>query len=77
MSALANWVALGLAGLSQQGRPTDTHPALYEYILVGVSVVVLVWVFYLAVRVTVRPGEEQEDHIKRRILEEGETNLND
>ena len=31
---------------------------------------VTVWVIWRAVRLTVRPGEKDPDHIKRRILED-------
>jgi len=43
--------------------------AIWEYALVACSVVVLVWVLYKAFMYTIRPGEEEPDHIKRRILE--------
>ncbi len=62
----------GHTGHSAAGRP-----AFYEYLLVAVAVVVLVWVLYLAVRLTVRPGEEEKNHIKRLILEEGESKPNE
>ena len=43
--------------------------AAWEYVLVAVAVIIVVWVFYLAFQYTFKPGEEQADHIKRRILE--------
>ena len=48
----------------------DSRPAVYEYVLVGIAVVVTAWVIVRAIRVTLRPGEEQKDHIKRVVLED-------
>lgn len=50
------------------------RPAPYEYVLVGLAIVAMVWTLYLAVRYTVRPGEDRPDHIKRAILEDDEGN---
>lgn len=54
-----------------------TRPALYEYFLVGAAVVVLVWVFYRAVRVSVWPREDDPGHIKRLVLEDEEKKANE
>ncbi|HKZ53581.1 MAG TPA: hypothetical protein VJ085_09930 [Candidatus Acidoferrales bacterium] len=74
MSLLTSGMLLLLSALlfwqGHSGHSAAARPAFYEYLLVAVAVVVLVWVLYLAVRMTVRPGEEREDHIKRLILEE-------
>ena len=43
--------------------------AWWEYALVAGAVLVLVWVLYLAFRYTLRPGENEPGHIKRKILE--------
>jgi len=43
-------------------------PSILEWIAVAAAAVVLVWTLWLAVRYTVRPGETDADHIKRRIL---------
>ena len=48
----------------------DSRPAAYEYVLVGIAVLVTAWVIVRAIRVTLRPGEEQKDHIKRVVLED-------
>lgn len=48
----------------------SARPAFYEYVLVAAAAVVMVWTLYLAFRYTVRPGEQNPDHIKRRILED-------
>jgi len=47
--------------------------AAWEYVLVAVAVLIVVWVFYLAFKYTFKPGEEQADHIKRRILEKDDS----
>jgi len=44
--------------------------AFWEYAVVVAAVIVLIWVLYLAFKYTVWPGEEEPDHIKRRILED-------
>lgn len=49
---------------------TANLPAFYEYVLVAIAVVVMVWAVYKAVRVSVHPGEEEPNHIKRLILED-------
>ncbi len=53
-------------GHEMSGGP---HSA-WEYVLVAFSVLVLVWVLYLALRMTFRPGEHEAGHIKRTILED-------
>ena len=37
---------------------------------VSTSVVVVIWVLYLAIRQILAPGETDPSHVKRRILEE-------
>jgi hypothetical protein len=38
--------------------------------LVALAAAIVLWAFYAAVRYTVRPGEEDLHHVKRRILVE-------
>lgn len=64
--------AVALAWLQAHTSHAATRPDLYEYLLVGVAAVAAAWTIYLAVRYTVRPGEDNPDHIKRRILEDAE-----
>lgn len=47
---------------------------LFDGALVALAAAVVVWTVYAAVRYTVRPGEEDPQHVKRRILidEDGE-----
>ena len=47
--------------------------AAWEYVLVVVAVIIVVGVFYLAFKYFFKPGEQQADHIKRRILEQDES----
>jgi len=80
MSGLTSGLLLLSALLFWQGHSGHSaaaRPAFYEYLLVAVAVVVLAWVLYLAVRMTVRPGEKEKNHIKRLILEEGESKPNE
>ena len=46
------------------------HASAFEYILVFVAAVVMVWTLVLALRYTVRPRETDPEHIKRRILDD-------
>jgi hypothetical protein len=45
-----------------------SHASVFEWVLVFVAAVVLVWTLGLAIRYTVRPEETDPGHIKRRIL---------
>jgi hypothetical protein len=45
-----------------------SHVSLLEWVLVFAAAVVLLWTLGLALRYTVRPGETDPGHIKRRIL---------
>ena len=40
----------------------------FEWIAVGLAALFVVWVIWRAVVLTVRPGEDDPDHIKRQIL---------
>lgn len=73
MSAWEATTTLGVALLqAHTGHAAAARPAFYEYLLVAIAVVAMVWTLYLAVRMTVRPGEDKPDHIKRRILEDAD-----
>ena len=48
-----------------------THSAA-EWLLVAVAVCTVGYAFYKAVRHTLCPGEASPDHVKRRILDEGD-----
>jgi len=45
-----------------------SHVSAFEYVLVVAAAIVVVWTLGLALRYTVRPGETDPGHIKRRIL---------
>ncbi|MGH9862179.1 MAG: hypothetical protein ACRD35_02015 [Candidatus Acidiferrales bacterium] len=70
--ALAGFAVAVLQAHNSHGGGSGTRPAAYEYVLVGLAIVGMVWTLYLAVRYTVRPGEDRPDHIKRAILEDDE-----
>jgi len=67
MTALATMLAFLQA---HSGHGGAARPDLFEYVLVGIAIVAAAWTIYLAVRYTLRPGESNPDHIKRRILED-------
>ena len=74
MSGAATMFAAVLAGvlLQSHAHADRAQPAFYEYLIVAIAVVAMVWTVFLAVRMTVRPGEGRPDHIKRAILEDRE-----
>ena len=43
-----------------------------EWSIFGVCALVTAWVLWLAVKWTLRPGEEEPDHVKRSILDDDE-----
>ena len=45
-----------------------SHVSVLEWALVFAAAVVLVWALGQALRYTIRPGESDPGHIKRRIL---------
>ena len=47
------------------------------WIAVGLAGLLVVWVIWRAVILTVRPGEDDPHHIKRMILEDDEPNPKD
>ena len=44
-----------------------------EWTLVGLAALFVVWVIWRAVVLTIRPGEDEPDHIKRMILQDDAT----
>jgi hypothetical protein len=43
---------------------------LVEWVLVGIAIAAAAWVIWRAVILTIRPGEEDPEHIKRQVLRE-------
>lgn len=54
---------------SPEGRTPSASGPL-DWVLVGVAIVVVIGVIALAVKYFLRPEEESEDHIKRRVLQD-------
>jgi hypothetical protein len=59
-----------IGGAHAHAAAADALGSLVEALLVGLAVAVVLWAFYQAIRHTTRPGEEDPDHVKRRILTE-------
>ena len=58
--------------LPVHGTPCDgTHPHVARSVLVAVGVIAVVVTTAYTLLYLIRPGETSEDHIKRRILEDG------
>ena len=66
----ARFAVAVLQAHGSHGGGSGTRPAPYEYVLVGLAIVGMLWTLYLAVRYTLRPGEDRPDHIKRSILDD-------
>ncbi len=54
------------------GPQATAGRAYLDWVLVGVASVIVAFAFYKALRHTIRPGERDHNHIKRRILDEEE-----
>jgi hypothetical protein len=61
---------LGVASFPIAGHFLEALRSLdtLEWIVVGVAALVSVWVIWRAVLLTLHPGEDEPDHIKRMIL---------
>jgi hypothetical protein len=68
MNTITEW-AVSAWGHGQHAGGTHS---IVEWMLVGLAACVVAYAFYKAVSHTVHPGETSADHIKRRILDEGE-----
>jgi hypothetical protein len=42
----------------------------FEWMLVGIAALIGGWTIWLAVKYTLRPGEDEPDHVKRSILDD-------
>ena len=60
--------ALTLPILASHGHSLWTEWGALEWSIVAVGGAISLWVIWLAVRHTFRPGEEAHDHVKRSIL---------
>lgn len=60
----------GVGVLASHGHPTWEAWGPLEWAIVGVGGAISLWVIWLAVRHTFRPGEQAEDHVKRSILDD-------
>ena len=60
--------ALIVLALFQHAHRAPRSPL--EYVIVFIAAVVTAYVLVLAVKWTMRPGEDRADHIKRTILED-------
>lgn len=63
-------VTVLLSLLWQHAHSPAEKPLLIEYVVVAFACVVCAYALVRAVQWTVRPGEQNPDHIKRTILED-------
>ncbi len=55
--------------MHRDGMPI-APPGFWDYVIVAISIVVLLVALWLFLRSFLRPGEEEPDHIKRKVLED-------
>ena len=65
MKTISDWVASAWCF----GQPVHS---IVEWVLVGLAGCTVAYAFYKAVRHTFYPGETSTDHVKWRILDDGE-----
>ena len=55
---------------SASGRQ-EGPTGFFDYAVVALSVIIVIWVFYLCIKYFLKPDKEEKDadHIKRRILQ--------
>jgi hypothetical protein len=68
MKTTFDWVASAWCFGQSEGA---THPVI-EWVFVGLAACTVAYAFYKAVHHTLYPGETSTDHVKRRILDDGE-----
>jgi len=54
------------------GQPAGGTHSIVEWVLVALAAVTVAYAFYKAVRHGLYPGETSKDHVKWRILDDGE-----
>ena len=55
------------------GQPVGGTHSIVEWVLVGLAGCTVAYAFYKAVRHTFYPGETSTEHVKWRILDDGES----
>ena len=68
MKTVSDWVASAWCF----GQPERATHSVIEWVLVGLAACTVAYAFYKAVRHTLYPGETSTDHVKWRILDDGE-----
>lgn len=54
-------------------HPTDGPSGVWDHIIVGFSILIVLIVLFLTVKYFIKPGEKQQNHIKRLILKDEKT----
>jgi len=69
------WVERALLAAAE-GSTHGVHPAAQTdagvgyYFILGIVIVGVAWIMFMAIRMTLKPGENEEDHIKRTVLKD-------
>lgn len=61
--------APGESSYSAHG-PTMQTPGIWDYAIVAIAIVVLVFFLCLSIKYLIRPGEKEGSHIKKKILDD-------
>ena len=68
MKPVSDWVASAW----HFGHPVRATHSVVEWVLVGLAACTVAYAFYKAVRHMLYPGETSTDHVKWRILDDGD-----
>lgn len=56
---------------------TSTPTGIWEYVIVAFAIVVFLVSLYLCIKFFLRPGEEENTHIKKKILDDDDPKAGD
>ncbi|HSB51178.1 MAG TPA: hypothetical protein VLD40_00835 [Dissulfurispiraceae bacterium] len=65
------FIAAGVRQMDAHHGVTGVTAGIADLAIVGVAIVVVVVSLYLCGKYLLRPGEGEDSHIKRRILDDG------
>ncbi len=71
MGSFSAFVATGLRQMDTHHGLTDAPSGIADHAIVVVAIMVVAVTVYLCVRYLLSPGENEDSHIKRRILDDG------
>ncbi|MBI3015251.1 MAG: hypothetical protein HYY65_09380 [Candidatus Tectomicrobia bacterium] len=68
---MARTLLAAAGGLTHGVHPgAETSAGAEQFPILGIVILAVAWVIFLAVRMTLKPGEKEKNHIKRTILKD-------